>query len=117
MASSRSGLSLFSQRGEVAASGRRTPTLPPSSAALLLSPLPLPPLSVPLSSSLPQAARNRVSTATPATAIFRIRISGVPFRWVAAPLFGGRRGMLCPTTYVRRPFQGSHEFVTPPKRP
>ncbi len=74
MASFSSGRSLFSQRGELAASGRITPTLPPASALLLPSPEPVPEGSL----SPPQAVSRSGRTTSPATAIFRIRMSGCP---------------------------------------
>src|SRR5215212_8140163 len=55
-----SGRSLASQRGEVAASGRITPTLPAE--------LPPPPPPPPSSPSSPQADSNRVAVARDATA-------------------------------------------------
>src|SRR6478609_417354 len=69
------GRSLFSQRGELAASGRITPTLPPLAAPPLeelLEPVLEPPLEP------PQAESRSGRTTSPATAIFRIRMSGCP---------------------------------------
>src|SRR4051812_30112956 len=80
MALSSNGRSLFSHRGEVAASGRITPILPPLAVDLLVDPE----LDLSPSESLPQPARTSGSTRSPATAIFCIRIS-------TCPSDGGRR--------------------------